>query len=751
MRLIQIKTLTVSIFGALSLLMGAAVLFGWYTHDITFVQIHPNFVPMQANTAVCFLLSGLGLIALSLRNTKASIISGLSLFIIATLTLFQYVFQLDLNIDQAIIKHYITTKTSHPGRMAPNTAIIFILTAILLCLNSIKYHSKTLSFLKKLSTSTILLIGFVSLVGYLFSAESLYGWMSLTRMAFHTSVGVIFIGLGMFFHESGLKHQEKEQYIWWSSAFIILASFSISFGLWHEMNKQEQLLIRRTVIEEANYISHNLSLTVNSKFFSMQRMASRWEQASETTRSNWKSDALQHEKDDISLKAIVLVNQNLEKTWSTYSDQSNFNSILEDIIASNLTTTNTSDELQVISAKEQLLIVTTPLFIENNFQGYLIGLFNIKDILLTVIPPKSLSDMGLSIVFENNVVFKEYTPNTEYVRKWNVQTFFVTMGIEYSLTLTPSVTLINNLQSYLPEFVFTTGSIIGLMIAIIIALGRITSMKARDLTIIEKAQRITTKSLRVSQKKLKETVKKLSLSNSELEQFAYVASHDLKAPLRIIHSNAEILEMEILKTIKNDLTDNIKEPLRIITSRTKKMARLLENILEYSRIGKKHSSSQGLIMNGMTLMQETLELLSLSPNITVDIDSKFNNITLYEMPIKQIMINLINNSIKHNDSELIKIKISLSEDPNHYIFKVKDNGLGIPVKYNKQVFEMFRTLKPQDKVEGTGMGLAIVKKLVEVNKGQIKLESEIGKGSTFTFTLPKIKKGYRHQSSKASV
>jgi len=118
------------ICGVISLTLGVLVLFGWYTHAVTLIQVHPSFVPMQYNTALGFLICGIGLIAVNFHKLKAAKYSGIFLFLLGSLTLFQYIFGPDLGIDQLLMEHYVSVKSSHPGRMAPNTALCFFLMGI---------------------------------------------------------------------------------------------------------------------------------------------------------------------------------------------------------------------------------------------------------------------------------------------------------------------------------------------------------------------------------------------------------------------------------------------------------------------------------------------------------------------------------------------------------------------------------------------------------------------------------------------
>jgi PAS domain S-box-containing protein len=230
----------------------------------------------------------------------------------------------------------------------------------------------------------------------------------------------------------------------------------------------------------------------------------------------------------------------------------------------------------------------------------------------------------------------------------------------------------------------------------------------------------------------------LKAANHELEQFVYVASHDLKAPLRAIHNSAKWLEEDL----EEHLTGETREHLDALRARVKRMEKLLDDLLEYARIGRSADSRYDESIRGDLLMADVLALLSVE-GFTVEVSPGFANIAVRRMPLQQILMNLIGNGIKHHDKKTGKIGVTVEDEGDLYSFAVKDDGPGIAAQFHDQVFEMFRTLRPRDQVEGSGMGLAMVRKHIEVAGGRLRLESARGEGSTFRFTWPK-----RHQLRK---
>jgi len=180
--------------GLLALLLGTLVLFGWYTHNSALIQVNPAFVPMQYNTALGFVLGGIGLLALLWSMPRLAQLAGALLLAIGTLTLFEYIFAVDLGIDQLFMRHYIDLETSNPGRMAPNTALCFSLTAIAILATAFKPGKHALP--AGLGAAVVGL-GMSAFTGYLIGAENAYGWGHLTRMAVHTAAGFVVLGIGL--------------------------------------------------------------------------------------------------------------------------------------------------------------------------------------------------------------------------------------------------------------------------------------------------------------------------------------------------------------------------------------------------------------------------------------------------------------------------------------------------------------------------------------------------------------------------
>lgn len=232
-------------------------------------------------------------------------------------------------------------------------------------------------------------------------------------------------------------------------------------------------------------------------------------------------------------------------------------------------------------------------------------------------------------------------------------------------------------------------------------------------------------SLNSMSSKLDKNIHELKNRNAELNKFAYVVSHDLKAPIRGIHNVVSWIEEDL----ENELSPDLKRYLRIIPQKTKRMEALINGLLDYARLNV-NVPLENIDTNAMVHEIAT----SIVPrNFRLQIGN-LPNLFSERIKLEQVFTNLISNAVKYTPHENGSIMINCETFTNFYEFSVKDNGIGIAPEYHQKIFEIFQTLREQNEEESTGVGLAIVKKIIDDRQEHIIVKSELGKGAEFIFS-----------------
>ncbi|WP_207421689.1 sensor histidine kinase [Desertivirga brevis] len=236
-------------------------------------------------------------------------------------------------------------------------------------------------------------------------------------------------------------------------------------------------------------------------------------------------------------------------------------------------------------------------------------------------------------------------------------------------------------------------------------------------------------SLNIMSTELSKNISELEKRNNELNQFAYVVSHDLKAPIRGIYNVVQWIEEDL----GGEISSEMRKYLNIIPQRINRMEDLIHGLLDYARISRDKPVKEVVDVNLM--LNEITEML-VPENFRIKI-GKMPVLFTEKIRLEQVFSNLISNAVKYSTGQSPLVEIQILEKSNEYEFKVIDNGIGIDRQYHAKIFEIFQTLREKHDKESTGIGLAIVKRIIEEKHSIIKVESESGKGAAFIFTWPK--------------
>lgn len=797
-----------NICGAIALILGAVVILGWHMQNQTLVQILPSFAPMQYNTALCFLLSGIGLLSIVRKKHKIGLISGICVTFISLLTLLQYMFNINFGIDQLFMEHNITTKTSHPGRMAPNTATCFILTGTALIANFALARFKVKNHVLRTLGAIILALSSVAFCGYFVSVEAAYGWANLTRMALHTSIGFIILSYGIISYAwfaSTKKTLTSTRWIAVLSAIIItllsisvwfeltgdqiansyqaslatiiliggitlgiLFSLTINFALQtkslaqHFKENKDQLqtiietvpdgiisLNKRGIITSANHGICNIFGHTENELLKKNIDTIITPQQNNGNEKNSITSLLKQKSLKAEFKATginknnkpVLLEIRLQKTKTTDHNihtvatikditESHKNKqrikLLNEIALKAQDTAKLDDIVKLTLAEicnhvkwplghayiwdqeKKLLQPTKRWHKENNSKAF-------ED--FRHVTEKTTFKTGIGLpgrVHKNkkSAWIKDVSEDKNFPRNKLLKNINLHSAFAFPIFLNNEVRLV--LEFFSPNIEKPDPAFIDFLNSLGIQLSRTLERQHAE----EERENL---------------INELIQSNRDLERFAYAASHDLKAPLRAIDQLAGWLEEDLGESLK----DENKENMQTLRNRVARMKNLLDSLLEYSRAGRNMSNHNNPTLQGNEIAEDITILVNPPQGFSITASNSFKTLKIPKMPIEQVLFNLVNNAIKHHDKTSGKINISVNDNNDHYEFSVSDDGPGIPEELQEKAFEMFQTLKSRDKVEGVGMGLALVKKIVTNQGGNISMTSAKGNGTNITFTWPK--------------
>ena len=272
----------------------------------------------------------------------------------------------------------------------------------------------------------------------------------------------------------------------------------------------------------------------------------------------------------------------------------------------------------------------------------------------------------------------------------------------------------------------------------------LAQIQKRDLALVGSNERLEKKVLertkdieeeitirRKAENELAQTVKKLTISNRELQEFTRIAAHDLQTPLRSIGILSDWIHEDYTAKFDNQGCINAK----LLKDRAMRMSRLLYAIIQYSELSLVGRRQETLDLN--LVLSQIISRIEKPENVDISIENELPVISGIRKFMEELFGNLISNSIRYMDKPDGEIKIGCSEQEDCWKFHISDNGQGIDPKYFDKVFKIFQMLSLRDETENIGIGLSIVKKIVELYDGRIWVESEVGQGSTFFFTLPK--------------
>lgn len=780
----------------------AILAFAAWAFNITVIQ-HPveGWVAMNPTTALCFVLSALSLGFLAGNDKKdfkkkTGIVLAYIVLAVGFIKLGSLIFGIDIPVDSLIffnkIKHDIVGNVSN--RMAPNTSLGFLVTGIgLLFLNKESGNTKTFS------QYAALLVGMLSslaLLGYLFNVKPFFGFMTYIPMAFQTAFCFLLIALALFFvkPEKGFLNE-----ITGNRSGAILARKLIPAVVIIPV----VLGLLRTYMINTGLVSREIGVTLGVLIyiliFLVLLMIITYELNRKDAIQHGIEDTLRNSLQEVSEYKNALQNQSRAISQTNAIIEFDVEGNILDANENFLNLFGYSlDEIKgkhhrILLSQEQANTIEYQHFWEDMKMGkfhigeferktkegktiWIWGSYNkIYDVegrivkVLKIIRDVTVrKNLETEIKQFNESLQETVRKKTEEVIEKERQYRFLLQNMREGIQVIGfdwRYVYVNN--SVVAQSKFSGEELLGhTMMEKYPGIENTdmfktlqTCMKERVAKVVENefffpdgtkeyfelsiqpvpeglfilSMDITAR--KKSQEKLTEYAASLESSNKELERFAYVASHDLQEPLRMVSSFLNLLETRL----EDKLDETGRQYINFAVDGARRMKTLIQDLLLYSRVGT--NTENFVLVNLNEVMEYAKKVLE------EDINKSHAFIKVNPLPviklnsslINQLFVNLISNALKYHDQNPPEIEIGCNEDRGEWVFYVKDDGIGIDPKFFEKIFIIFQRLHSKSEYSGTGIGLAICKKIVDIHKGKIWVESLPGKGSTFYFTIPKIK------------
>jgi len=808
---------------------------------------------MQFNTALGFILTSGSLVAAFWHKRKLAITLASLGIALGGLTLVQYWLKVDFGIDRFFIEPFTVTQTAHPGRMAPNTALCFVLLGLTIITIIVNRHMSFISFFG----TGVAGLGLVAIFGYSTDLETTYGWGHLTKMALHTSIN--FVILGITVATWGLSKLPRINR-WQNNIIVVVTAITWVFVLlqWQGLRGWEEARIQTELVSQTQNLSSEFKKMMNSKIEGLKMHAQYWIELERTLGGPMSRFPKQFLRDFKEFDAVQGVDTSNSVLWQTNLDGDNYF-----MSRKFLGSRSRKAAFEMAGGVESYGIALTnpgpkgirafliyiPIHASASELGFIVGIMGLdEDLINQVAAPYLLENFQYRIFADSSAVVGRRRPIDPF-EKISFATQTVYIGpIPLNFEIIPTKAHRQSLRSSLPTLALFSGMFgVGMLLYLFSLRLKDQTRQARLKNEIGRRS-LVERSLEISRRKLKlildssregilevdakniitfcnpmashltgyqveeligqsytslwfhdqsdditpispkfydweevgtEAVfktydgiafpvevihspihddacnikgavisfqdlterkkqarsilrynRELERSNKALDEFAYVASHDLKAPLRGIAQ----LASWIREDLEVEVSDETKEYFNLLQNRIQRMNRLLEDLLHYSRVGNKQADFEEVDCEKMVL--EIFKLLTPPPEMTLKIEGSLPTFRTLAVPLDLIFRNLIQNAIKHHDRESGSVTVSAVARTDEYEFAVTDDGPGIPAEHHERVFGIFQTLKSRDEVEGSGMGLAIVKKIVDTYSCRVAIDSEGVRGTKIRFSWP---------------
>lgn len=706
---------TIGVCFALVGMLGLAVMLGWLLRSPALVQLHPDFAPMQFNTALAFALAATAGLAGQCHRWRLAAALAAGVLLIGSLTLVEYLVAHDLGIDQLFVTPFTTTRTSHPGRMAPNTALAFVLcgAALVLRVAAQRRGGAGESLAYPLLGATTASLGAVALAGYGLGFETAYGWAQYTRMALHTASAFVLLG-GSLVLDAWARDREPGNTLLPTVAGITLGAMALL--LWGALETAEQRALDQAVRQQGQAAADNLAEVLKGDLNALERMQRRV--GAGQSLPTWQADAAEYLHDMPALRALQLRSPRLTgATTAVATGRPGQPGLPAEPCRAGATQLRRLATGPTPGAA-RLYLFEAPLLPGQPQQGCLRALLDLR---------QAVAELGAGV--QSSLLLDLVDAGTPLAPAGKGQAEFTVPFAAAPLRLRASATpaLVADHRSPLPVLFLVAGLLLAGSTSLALAQLLRSRRQARALGQVAAELRAEIAGRDAVQQRLQN-------ANQRLDDFAYIASHDLKEPLRGLTSLAGFL----LDDYGERLDEEGRQRLGALQAQARRMSGLIGDLLSYSRAGAGGGRFESVDLDA--LLSGVLERLApglQAQGVRLQRGSNLGSAQGNPVQLAMVFECLIDNAARYSDRQDRQVAIAAREGPPRS-YTVTDNGIGIPEEHRERIFRMFTRLHHRDEYGGgSGAGLCIARKIVEAHGGRLWVESrpDGAPGSVFCFTV----------------
>lgn len=695
----------------ISIVLGSIVILGWFTQTPLLIQIKADFVPMQFNTALCFILAGLVFYSLDknirIRGINIHIVLSTILFIFASLSFSQYITGQNLGIDELFLEHYIQVKSKFPGRMSPNTATCFIFISLLSFVNLLRIDLRNKLILSLILSSLIISFSATSFISYMLGIDVAFAWQESTRMAVHTSF--IFLTLSSTsFYLLMMKLRQRSVYNWLpiptTLAFLVFFVITAQF-----IRQNEKQTIDQTIINDAKVVTAKVDALMTEKLKALERLAKRLTFQNGNNESRWSEDAKSYYYDFKYFLQLEVYLNNPPRKWKyphraiqENLDQSRIKEIL--IYNAKKTKSSILSQTVVKNDNKRVAYLASPVIKNNDILGVQIVTIDVETLFDTIFKDIEVDWYDVTVTENDGPIYKSYSKGET---QKSISTFLLdTISGSWLISLSPKTRYINLLTSSSPELIVYFGIVVSMFAGLIL-------YNYQNIKIAKQEAQY--------QEKLKSSI----LANM---------SHEIRTPMNGILGMVDILSDEFQD-------QKVREKVEIIKSSSQALLKTINNILDLTKIEASKFELDIEVFDLTALIKDVVTLYSLEANkkstkISYKISEGFPELIKADpYRIRQVLNNILSNAVKFTkDGEIdLNLDFNQNDDSTLNIFiSISDTGIGIEQSNITNLFQDYEQEYSNTKNEygGTGLGLAITKRIIELINGKISISSKLNKGTT---------------------